>query len=47
MHSRANHRFMLEDMIHVGERFPTQFMSKWIPAFSLLIAFINAQDYQG
>ena len=47
VHSRANHRFVLGDMTRTSARFPTQFMRKWIPAFSLLTGFINPQDYQG
>ena len=47
VHSRANHRFVLEYMTRVRARFPTQFMRKWIPDFSLLTGFINPQDYQG
>ena len=47
VHSHANHRFVLEDMTRASARFPTQFMRKWIPAFSLLTGFINPQDYQG
>ena len=47
MHSRANDGFMLESMARASARFPTQFMRKWIAAYSLLTGFTNPQDYQG
>ena len=47
MHSGANDRFMLEGMARASARFPTQFMRKWIAAYTLLTGFNNPQDYQG
>ena len=47
MHSRANDRFMVEGMARASARFPTQFMRKWIAAYTLLTGFTNPQDYQG
>ena len=45
VHLRANHRFVIEEMIHASARFLTQFMRKWVTAVSLLTGLINAQDY--
>ena len=47
VHSRANDGFMLESMARASARCPTQFMRKWIAAYSLLTGFTNPQDYQG